>query len=81
MQQQPVKLLFVTEEARQAVNKEAEEADEDCHSEVVAGPTLRQITFRSLSLIKLPMRPKHEGTLFLTSTLNIKATLLKKSER
>ena len=68
LQQQPVKMLFVTEGARRAVNKEAEEADEDPHSEVVVRPTLRQIPFRSLSLIKLPMLPKHDGTFFLTST-------------
>ena len=68
LQQQPVKMLFVTEGARREVNKEYEEADEDPHSEVVVRPTLRQIPFRSLSLIKLPMLPKHDGTFFLTST-------------
>ena len=47
---------------------EAEEANGDPHSEVVARPTLTQITFHSLSLIKLPMRPKRGGTFFLTST-------------
>ena len=34
----------------------------------MARPTLRQTTFRSLSLIKPPMLPKHDGTFFLTST-------------
>ena len=45
---------------------EAKEANGDPHSEVVARPTLTQITFHSLSLIKLPMRPKHGGTFILT---------------
>ena len=49
MQQQQLKMLFVSEIARHQ-REEAKEADGDPHSEVVARPTLTQITFHSLSL-------------------------------